>query len=367
MTRLQQTNIPTVAHAVGEFLERERVAGKKAIPDLQSVLHGPNARVVGKTAAGPALARSELGHLSCNRLTAPMITRWFSQRCPTHLAPATRKRSMSAVRGFLTYAVSQGYCDSNVLAACVSIADSPPRREWLTPEQVLAISDLLENPDEFDDYERFAISLLRDTGVRAEEAVTCQRSSLDINRRVLHVVGKGRGAGKAREIPVDDDFIELWNAHAERFALRPNDWMLFSRYSRFVGGSTSEQEWIVDKKRHTGQKPLRRIAHKLGELARTQLSLDVAPSFELTPKVFRRTYACTHVILHAMGLGGLDLVSLQEAMGHEGLETTEVYLSDVRSYLTRVRRPTNVQAGALQIVEAQHADIEAKRAGKLPD
>jgi site-specific recombinase XerD len=68
--------------------------------------------------------------------------------------------------------------------------------------------------------------------------------------------------------------------------------------------------------------------------------------------VLRRTFACTNVILHAMGLAGLDLVSLQQAMGHERLDTTQIYLADVADYLQRFRRPIGIADGATAILEA---------------
>ena len=90
----------------------------------------------------------------------------------------------------------------------------------------------------------------------------------------------------------------------------------------------------------------------LQEQLEPQLAPAERPRHLITPRVLRRTYACLNVILHAVGLGGLDLVSLHHAMGHERLDTTQVYLSDVADYLNRVRRPMGIGLGAAAILEA---------------
>jgi hypothetical protein len=83
-----------------------------------------------------------------------------------------------------------------------------------------------------------------------------------------------------------------------------------------------------------------------------------------TPKVLRRTYACRDLILSELRGGGhgLDLRSLQEAMGHESLETTALYLSDVSSYLNRMRRPVSLVEAAASLVGAARR-LTAGRSG----
>jgi integrase len=219
--RSDKRNIPTVARAVDHFLEREEAARKKDLANLRSVLKGPRERVVGKKGAGPALANSELGKLPCYRVTSIEMTRWFQQRHPAHLASATVKRGMSTMRSFLRFCVKQRWMDEAVLDACFSVPDSNPRTEWLHPEQLDAISLLVERTDEIDSYDRFAFETLRDLGVRTDEPRRMLANHLDPRAKIVTVIGKGRGAGKRRNVPVDDVIIARWQAHAERHGIRP--------------------------------------------------------------------------------------------------------------------------------------------------
>src|SRR5205807_7866745 len=124
-----------------------------------------------------------------------------------HLAPDTRKRGMSALRQLLIYAVSQGWADEAVLAVCQTIRPSPARRNWLHPEQVLALDPLIHS-SAFEPYEQFVYDTLLMTGVRAEELTRLRDPDLDRREKIL-VIQQGKG-GKRREIPVHPDYIELW-------------------------------------------------------------------------------------------------------------------------------------------------------------
>jgi site-specific recombinase XerD len=341
-----------VARAVAFYVDGERAARKKDIRNLISVLKGPEKRVQGKKAAGPALAKSELGQLRCDRVTDSDMRAWFLARHPEHLAPATVKRGMAAMRGFLNLCVRRGWMDELVLEACFSAPDSNPRREWLHPEQLDPISLLVEQSDEFDDYERFGFEMLRDLGIRPDEARRMRAHDLDPRTRTVTVVGKGRGEGKERGIPVDEQIVAQWQAHIRRMGIPRDGYMLFQRETRFVGGSTEEFEWITEMSRPMlSPKPLLRVMRKVSELAEAELAPELVPHFPLTPKVMRRTFACTQLILHALGLGGMDVRSLQVAMGHTRLDTTQKYMADVEDYINATRRHVNTRDGARAIAE----------------
>jgi len=97
----------------------------------------------------------------------------------------------------------------------------------------------------------------------------------------------------------------------------------------------------------------RSLYTKIQELVDVTLPRELQPNFKLVPKAMRRTYACTQLILHRLGLGGLDLRSLQMALGHESLETTQLYLADVHAYLNLTERPVNTRDGVKLILQYQ--------------
>jgi site-specific recombinase XerD len=258
---------------------------------------------------------------------------------------------MSSLRSYLRFTVGEGWMDESVLQACFSVPDSNPRREWLHPEQLDAISTLVELSEELADYEKAGFGFLRDYGVRTDEAIRMRAHHLDPRAKLLKVVGKGRGEGKERSIPADDAMIERWRAHIDAHAIRRDGYMLFHRATRFVGGSNEEYEWILDRSRPSSAKLLRRVMTVITDLAERELEAELIPHFALIPKVMRRTFACTQLILHALNLGGMDIRTLQKAMRHERLDTTQRYLADAEEYIGSVKRHVNTRDGARLIAE----------------
>jgi site-specific recombinase XerD len=352
MIRRDKQNIPVLRVGIERFIEREETAGKKDVRNTRSLLLGAATRVVGKTAAGPAFAQTEFGNVRMDRLQAHDFTRMFGLRVPEQMmAPATRKRAMSDMSRLIQYGIQQEWLSEHVAGAIIkNMPDSPPANEWLYPEQVDAISTLLDASNDFDDYLCFAHDLSLALGTRTFETVSLKRSALDPRSKRVTVIGKGRGAGKKRWITVDDAFAARWDAFAARHGITRDGFMLYQRKFLVTGGSEHNLELRVDKAQPTTEKALRTLYTNMQTSCDERLSLDLQPSFKLTPKVMRRTFACTQLILHALGLGGLDLRSLQMALGHESLETTQVYLADVHAYLDLIERPVNTRDGARLIL-----------------
>jgi hypothetical protein len=146
--------------------------------------------------------------------------------------------------------------------------------------------------------------------------------------------------------------------------------MIYSRKSRFIGGSCDQRGGSLTAVGPASAKAIQNLVAHLGEVAGRNLDPDLRPAFKLTPKVFRRTYACTQVILHALGLGGLDLVSLQEAMGHSRLDTTRVYLSNVASYLNahlgRVNNGLGARRSPIRPGTTRSEDRRATKRDRFP-
>lgn len=345
----RKKNDPDIAESVERYLDEQRAKRRKDIANLESVLRGPLHRVIGRKAAGVALARSELGNLSCRRATSEDFIKWFADR-HAGLAPDTTKRGMSAMRGYLKFCVRKGWMDEEVLDACFTVAPSNPQKDWLHPEQVVAITALVGASEEIDDYEEFAVVVLRDLGARTAEMPGLRAHHLDPRTKTVTVTGKGPGEGKEREIPVDDVFIERWRAHIDRYGIRPDGYMFFHRHSSFIPG-TRTHEWVIDKSRRTTTRPFLRIMKKVAELAAQELDPELIPHFPLTPKVMRKTFACIQLILHAINRGGMDVRSLQVAMGHTRLDTTQRYLADAEQYIGAVKRHVNTGDGARVIAD----------------
>lgn len=228
-------DIPTVAQAVERFINKSR--SQRGVREHTSVLLGARSgRVTGKRAAGTALARSALGPLRFDRVSGDEFADWFYDRHPDHLAASTLKRGRSSLRQLLLFAIASGWADESVLAALPPVSASPARKEWLRPEQLVAL-DALVTDDHFTSAQRFMWSCLVNAGLRTEELVRLKAQALNAIDGTLAVLGKGRGDGKLRHVPVSAAFRAEWQAYVAEHRLRPTSWLFPQTVVRLSGSS----------------------------------------------------------------------------------------------------------------------------------
>jgi integrase len=87
------------------------------------------------------------------------------------------------------------------------------------------------------------------------------------------------------------------------------------------------------------------------DLAEAEVDPSPSPPLPSYTEGMRRTFACTQLILHSLGLDGMDVRTLQVAMGPTDLETTQKYMSDVEDYINATKRHVNSREGVRAIVE----------------
>ncbi|MGH2865020.1 MAG: tyrosine-type recombinase/integrase, partial [Solirubrobacteraceae bacterium] len=277
--------------------------------------------------AGVPLARMSFANTRFSDVSAHEFVAWLHQRHPETHAASTFKKGRAALSQLLKFAIANEWARDSVLAALPPASPSPDRREWLRPDQVAAL-DALVQPRDFNPYQRLMWSCLLNAGLRPEELVGLRPESLNPMDGTLRVVGKGRGDGKQRLIPVSREFQEEYAAFVRANSLRPGSWMFPRMRTRFVPGERFSHAYEVDDASvHCTPKAVRTAIAKVRDaaeeaVARGKMAPELLPPFALTPKVLRRTYACTNLIM-AAELGpenGLDIRSLQEALvGRPGL------------------------------------------------
>ncbi len=206
-------------------------------------------------------------------------------------------------------------------------------------------------------------SCLLNTGVRTAELVALKADDLNAIGCTLKVIGKGEGDGKLRHVPVSPEFRDEWQRYVLTRRIKPSGWLFRQSAWRFQAGHYGASERVItDSSKHLTEKAGRTAMDKLvaefdNALRRGEIAPELRPSFSVTPKVLRRTYACTALILaDRLGPGyGLDLRSLQVAMGHASLETTAIYLTAVADYLNRHRRPVSMADGVAMLLAQPQA------------
>jgi integrase/recombinase XerD len=228
--------------------------------------------------------------------TQTSLEAWVASMRAAGLAPSTIARRVAAVRSFFRHQVLLGARKENP-AAEVAV----PRRirklpRTLSPSESERLIEAANGTTPRAMRDRALVELMYGAGLRVSEAVGLARTSVDIDARIVRVIGKG---DKERIVPLGRPaaeavrrYLALGRPHLDR-RYRP-DLFLNAR----GGALTRAGAFLI----------LRKLADKAG----------LEPE-RVHPHLLRHSFA-TH-----LREGGADLRSVQEMLGHADLSTTERY------------------------------------------
>lgn len=224
------------------------------------------------------------------------LERYTAQLRADGLSTATIARRTAAARSFYRHLQLLGTRDDNPAAAL-----RLPRRpralpHVLSPAEAERLIEAAAGTQPRALRDQALVELLYGAGLRVSEAVGLDKAGVDLDARVVRVLGKG---GKERLVPIGRPAAEALRRYLSRG--RP---FLDARHRPELflnargGGLTRAGAFLI----------LRRLAAKAG--------LDPE---RIHPHLLRHSFA-THLLE-----GGADLRSVQEMLGHADLATTELY------------------------------------------
>lgn len=196
----------------------------------------------------------------------------------------TSNRKLASIKSFYRYLLVEGLINVNPaeLVESAKIEDTLPRTVSLEEyELIMSAIDNLED--------KALIELIFATGIRREEVVTLKKDCFDFHAGILKVNGKGK---KERMIPIIPEIIPntvLWLEQHD------SEWVFPSKINK---SEPYTVRWV--------NKVIRKWADKVG-------------LHDITPHSFR----------HAFGTylyeNNADIKAIQEMMGHESIDTTNIY------------------------------------------
>ena len=241
-----------------------------------------------------------------------VIRNFLTEELNRGVSKRSCKRRLSSLKHFYKYMVNVGYVNENPF-----IFVSAPKTETKYPhglykEQILELFKRNgERTDNLANRDQAILYLLYYSGVRAQELVTLNIQSLSLRERTVRVLGKGN---KERIVPfsldcqkilkryIDTERQKLLLLYMDRQRKKPpeqrdND-LLSPLFFNAKGErlTTRGLEYILDA-----------IEEKIG--------LYVG----LHPHILRHSFA-THLLEN-----GADLRVIQELLGHESINATQVY------------------------------------------
>ena len=213
------------------------------------------------------------------------------------LSARTREKYLCSIRGFTSYLYEQDY-----LAADLSKTIKLPKQPKRLPKVILDHSEvkkLLAAPDmrTGDGYRnRIILEILYDTGIRAAEMASIKTGDLDLVNGYLTVTGKG---SKDRVVPI-----------SARVCTLIRDYLLMVRHCMV---QVKDDGHLVVNKDGYGMTP-----HAVWVIVKKCTKLSGIKK-NITTHTFRHTCA-THMLKN-----GAPIRHIQELLGHESLESTQIY------------------------------------------
>jgi integrase/recombinase XerC len=237
--------------------------------------------------------REELGKDGEPRDVDHLMVRSFLARLhESGVKKVSASRKLASVRTFFRYLCREGVLERNPARVILS-----PRLERRIPSHLeeAEVEALLDAPADDDASKRAQalLEMLYATGVRCAEIVGMDRGEVDLDARVVRVLGKGR---KERIVP---------------FGTRARDALIRYLPIRQAAQPASDALFVTARGARLTDRAVRRIlAGRLKEIALGK---------RVTPHTLRHSFA-THLLQR-----GADLRSIQELLGHASLSTTQRY------------------------------------------
>lgn len=260
--------------------------------------------VMDPTAVDAALLRRYLAH-----------SRTARTRTGKPASARTLARRVASLRRYFTWLTRTGVVDANP-----AVRLSGPKGESRLPHVLGAddLSALLDNPGPATEDDPVAVrardaavlELLYGSGLRVSELCGLDLDSVDTERGLVRVWGKG---SKERQVPVSPpsaDAVRAWKEH---------------RHELVTAQSPGSALFLNRRGSRLSPRDVRRI-------------LDRRSPSPTHPHALRHTFA-THLLDN-----GADLRVVQELLGHVSLQTTQVYTHVSKERLLQVYERTHPRA-----------------------
>lgn len=235
-----------------------------------------------------------------NDVTKPVIRNFLTEELAASISKRSCARRLAAYRHYFAFLKKKEYIDFNPFIFIKS-----PKKDIKYPSALFIkqVNDILASnltrKDLLAERDQAILELLYASGIRARELVNIQIGDIDYNGRIIHIIGKGK---KERIVPFSKTCKTAMSKYQND--LRPkllqknssDEVLALFLNSRGHALTTRGLEFI-----------LRGIEKKTG----CYLGLH--------PHLFRHTFA-THLLEE-----GADLRIIQELLGHESINTTQIY------------------------------------------
>ncbi len=230
------------------------------------------------------------------------------------LSTKSLSRKLTAIKGFHQFLLIENEIDNNIAYDIESPKVEKTLPQVLSVSEVVKIIEAVKGTDPLSIRNQALLELIYGSGLRVSELLDLKTADIHLLEGYVRVLGKGN---KEREVPLGELSIQALRLYLTKsrnqLTISSIDYLFLNQ----DGQRLSRQGFF---------KILRKIAKSAG------IDRDVSPH------TLRHSFA-THLLE-----AGVDLRTLQELLGHEDIQTTQIYTHISQKHLKDVYFNTHPRA-----------------------
>ncbi len=248
----------------------------------------------------------------------PAVRAFLSAMTRQGLARRSQARALSAVKSLFRFACLRGHLGANPASRVRTPKQEKTLPRHLRPGEIERLIEAPSDDTPLGRRDRALLELLYATGLRVGELVSLDLQDVDLQARVLRVLGKG---GKERMVP-------FGGAAAKAIAAWLKDWE--EQRARYTGEEDDEPIFLNTRGGRLGDRSVRQLIDRYAAASGVPAGVH--------PHTLRHTFA-THLLEE-----GADLRTIQELLGHSSLTTTQRYTHVEIERMLRIYRESHPRA-----------------------
>ena len=231
------------------------------------------------------------------------LREWLIDMTAQNISENSKRRLISAVRGFFKFLMFDGHLTANPAEDLVSPQKGVYLPRFLNRSEIESLLDAPDRSTETGLRDRAILELMYASGLRVSEVVNLPLNAIDLDWATLQCVGKG---SKTRKIPIYPTAVRWIESYlALRRKKEKNE-----IGNMFVGGN--------------GKPITRQAIHAFIVEYAAKCGLE-----GVSPHTLRHSFA-THLVQN-----NADIRSVQQMLGHADISTTQIYTHITSTQLKR--------------------------------
>ena len=231
---------------------------------------------------------------------------WIIDLAEKGLAETSINRKIVTLRSYYKFLLKNNKIDRNPVSKLINLKTQKKLPHFVRENDMSLILDHQVFENTFaGQRDRLALEILYGTGIRLSELINLQTNRIDLDQRVMKVLGK---RNKERIIPLSQSLCQLIQSY------------LLIKNEEFPGNDN--HFLIVSNK---GEKCYPMMINRV-----VKKYLQGASTDKKSPHILRHTYA-THLLER-----GADLNAVKDLLGHQSLAATQIYTHNSLGKLKKV-------------------------------